>query len=161
MKYSFQNVFQRDVSQFAQYSGKLRDFKYLSRFSVINVLWYLKDVRAVFMYEILILSEIFLKLTRPSQIAQLLSYLRSFFQKNYLLYFFVIIRCEYKISIFWFKSISFLFKNNKCDIKSRSKKPHWKILNIVWSMPKSYFYSVTPWNIMHLLFVQHFHNHVS
>ena len=123
MKYSFQNVFQRDVSQFAQYSGKLRDFKYLSRFSVVNVLWYLK----------------ILKLTRPSQIAQLLSYLRSFFQKNYLLYFFVIIRCEYKISIFWFKSISFLFKNNKCDIKSRSKKPHWKILNIVWSMPKSYF----------------------
>ena len=32
MRYNFENVFQREISQIAQLFGKLRDLKYLSRF---------------------------------------------------------------------------------------------------------------------------------
>ena len=60
MRYNFENFFQREISQIAQFFGKLLDLRYLSRFFNFECFFlYLKNVRAVFMFENCIKSEKF------------------------------------------------------------------------------------------------------
>ena len=126
-------------------------------FSVINVFWYLKNVRAVFMFENCLIREN-LKSDKTISNRPATARFEIFLSGNLFVISFCINKMGMINMLFLVKTISILFKSNKFHLKSHSAKPRCAIWNIGSSWT---FYSVMPWKIMHFLFAQHFHNYVS
>ena len=142
----------KEISLIAQWFGKLRDLKYLSRFFSYICFLIFKSCQSNF--NVWKLHEIRKKLKSDKTISNRPATAR--FEIFLIRKLFIMFLCIHKMGIinmhFLVTTISISYKSNKFYRKSRSEKPCCAIWNIKSRMSILDFNLVIPWNMMPFLF---------
>ena len=144
IRYNFENVFQREISQIAQLFGKLRDLRYLSRFFSYKCFLIFKKCQSSFFVWKFHLIRKNLKSDKTISNRAATARFEIFLTQKLFAIFSCILKMAMMNMHFLVKTISILSKYNKFYLKSRSEKPCCAIWNIGSRMQKLDFYSVMP-----------------